>query len=322
MENYHILPKISIIIRALNEAKYLPECLQKISEQNYMGDLEVILVDSGSTDATVEIAAGYGCKLVFITKQDFSYGKSLNMGCAASEGDILVILSAHCIPVDGDWLRNLIDPLLKGEASYSYGKQITRDGVSRYSEGIVYKKYYPDQSASPQLGYFCNNANAAILRDEWQKFKFNEDLTGLEDMELAKRIVTCGGKVSYIAESCVEHIHEETWARIKIRYEREAVALKNIDPSLNISFLNALNLLIISVYYDFKCKNKSSLSDYAEIISYRFCQFYGAYLGGRASRKRINAMRNQYFFPKASRKTVNIGVLDENNSFASHESTQ
>ena len=96
-----------------------------------------------------------------------------------------MILSAHCVPVDVDWLQNLIDPLLKSQASYSYGKQITRSGVSRYSEGIVYKKYYPESSASPQIGYFCNNANAAILRSEWQKFKFDEDLTGSEDMELA-----------------------------------------------------------------------------------------------------------------------------------------
>ena len=76
MENCKSSSKISIIIRALNEEKYLPECLQKISEQNYKGEIEIILVDSGSADSTVEIAKAYGSKVVFITKQDFSYGKS------------------------------------------------------------------------------------------------------------------------------------------------------------------------------------------------------------------------------------------------------
>ena len=314
-------PAVSIIIRTLNEAKFLPECLQKVGEQKYGGPVEIVVVDSGSTDDTVSIAANFNAKIVHISKSEFTFGRSLNVGCDASSGEVLVLLSAHCIPCDENWLQSLVNPLLEKTSEYSYGRQIPRDGVSKFSEGMVFRKYYPEQACSPQVGYFCNNANSAILRSTWQRLRFDEKLTGLEDMELAKRLVNGGGTVSYVASSAVEHIHEESWSRIKIRYEREAAALVDIEPNLNLSISQALKLFFLSALNDFKATDKKFSVMIFEIIFYRACQYYGSFVGSRASKLRISRMRQEYFYPKIQGKVITLGERNGHDCATSNESS-
>lgn len=289
---------ISIIIRALNEAKYFEECLKAIQNQKISEDYEIILVDSGSTDDTIKIGKSYGVAIVNIKKQDFTFGRSLNAGCEASNGDIFVFLSAHCIPTSDEWLSNLVSPLREGICGYSYGRQIARLGVSKFSESQVFEKYYPKKSSIPQTGYFCNNANAAILSKVWQKYKFDSNLTGLEDMALAKLLCNEKGSVGYVAESIVEHIHEETWRQIKIRYEREALALASIDPNLNLTFVDAFYFLLVSIVSDIKKHANFSLYTIVEILLYRSCQYWGSFRGSRISKKKLNMLKIEYFYPK------------------------
>ena len=312
-------PSVTVVIRALNEAEFLPECLSSVLDQDYQGHIEIVLVDSGSTDRTIEIAQSYDCKIVHIKKSDFSFGRSLNTGCLNAHGDVLVLLSAHCIPCDRYWLKNLVQPIADGVCEYSYGRQIARLGISKFSEGMVFKKYYPEKSSSPQVGYFCNNANSAIKRTTWDTLRFNEEVTGLEDLELARRLVFEGGSISYIAESTVEHIHRENWARIKIRYEREAVAMADIEPNLNLNFWKASKMLFNGVISDVRDLKNTDLSSLSEIIRYRACQYWGSYVGSSASRKKIERMQDEYFYPKRKVETIIIGDGNEHNSVASDE---
>lgn len=314
-------PSVSIIVRTLNEAKFLPECLLKIGEQKYGGPVEVVVVDSGSTDDTIKIATEFGSKVVLISKSEFTFGRSLNVGCEASSGEVLVLLSAHCIPCDENWLQALVKPLLEETSEYSYGRQIPRKGVSKFSEGMVFRKYYPEQESIPQAGYFCNNANSAILRATWQRLRFDEKLTGLEDMELAKRLLDGGGTVSYVATSAVEHIHEESWSRIKIRYEREAAALVNIEPNLNLSISQGIKLFFLSTLNDFRAAEKKFSFMIFEIICYRACQYYGSFVGSRASKLRISRMRHEYFYPKTQGKVVTLGERNGHDCATSNESS-
>ncbi|MEL0243843.1 MAG: glycosyltransferase, partial [Gammaproteobacteria bacterium] len=135
---------VSIIIRTLNEDKYLDELLSAIDAQEKNGFLcEVIIVDSGSTDRTLEIAYKHNAKLTYINKKDFSFGRSLNIGCEFADGEHLVFVSGHCIPVNKDWLQNLVNPLIKNQSDYVYGRQIGRD-TTKFSETQVFEKYFPD----------------------------------------------------------------------------------------------------------------------------------------------------------------------------------
>ena len=226
-----IIPDVSIIIRTLNEERYLPELLTSIQSQKSTFSHEVILIDSGSTDNTCKIAEQFGCRILYISREEFSFGRSLNRACEAAYGVYFVIISGHCIPCDQHWLQNLVQPLAEATVQYCYGRQV--GGPTTYlSECQIFAKYFPDISSIPQSGFYCNNANSAIAANTWKQFKFDEYLTGLEDMHLAKRLVEDQGKIGYIAEAKVTHIHHETWTQVQLRFEREALALKQICPEV------------------------------------------------------------------------------------------
>ena len=202
---------VSIVIRTLNEARYLGELLAGIADQDWPGQaVQTVVVDSGSTDATLAIARQHGCLVTHIRREDFSFGRSLNQGCSAASGDILVMISGHCVPVGRDWLRALCTPVADGTVDYSYGRQIGGP-ASRYSECRIFEKYYPAASRVPQKGFFCNNANAALARPAWSAHRFDEELTGLEDMELAKRAGISGAYLSQIESG----VREGTGATLK-----------------------------------------------------------------------------------------------------------
>ena len=222
---------ISVVIRTLNEERYLEELLQAISNQISSFSYEVIVIDSGSTDSTLAISRKSGCRILHIKRSEFSFGRSLNMACRESYGKYLLMISGHCIPKDNLWMNNLVKPLSQGTVDYVYGRQI--GGPETYwSESQLFDKYFPSTSLVPQHGFYCNNANSAINRHSWELFQFDEALTGLEDMHLAKRLVAAGGSVGYVAEACVFHLHHEQWSQVQRRFEREALALQQICPEV------------------------------------------------------------------------------------------
>jgi len=291
---------VSVVIRTLNEERYLEELLFAIKSQVLIdATLEVVVIDSGSTDRTIDIANKYSCRITHIDKQDFTFGRSLNWGSKFARGDYLVYVSGHCIPASDSWLQALIDPLLKGLAGYSYGRQLGRD-TTKFSERQLFDKYFPEFSEIPQQGFFCNNANSAIARDVWEEFKFDEDITGLEDMELAKRYVESGGSVAYVAEAPVFHIHDETWRQTRRRYEREAIALRVIMPEVRITFVDMCRYIAIAIANDVcvSVKNGVFCSAVVHIVLFRTAQYSGSYTGNKMLKFDSDQRKESYFYPK------------------------
>jgi len=292
--------KISIIIRTLNEARHLAELLSTIAQQEIIDPSpEVIVVDSGSTDATLEIAQSHGCHIIHIDRSEFSFGRSLNKGCAAAQGQILVIVSGHCIPVDNLWLHNLCRPIKDGLADYVYGRQLG-GAKSHFSESRIYAKYFPSESSIPQKGFYCNNANSALERTIWEIHAFDENLTGLEDMDLAKRLIQAGGRVGYVAEAAVYHLHYESWNRIRRRFEREALALHAIMPEIFLNKRDVARYLVSSILLDCKhARSNGGLQGHLKnIIKYRFWQYWGSFKGNSNHRKLSQRQKERYFYPQ------------------------
>ncbi len=292
------MPQISVIIRALNEEKYLGELLSAVARQK-TGSLgvETVLVDSGSTDRTQEIAKSHGTRITTISKEDFSFGRSLNIGCDFAWGKFLVFISGHCIPCDDDWLIRLVQPLMDG-CVYTYGRQLGRD-TTKFSEQQLFDKYFPATSRIPQEGFFCNNANAAMRKDAWTKNHFDEELTGCEDMALAKLLVEQGHKVGYVADAGVFHIHDETWQQVKRRYEREAIALRSILPEVQLTRFDLIRFITTAILKDSKAAFKKGIlmREIHGIIRFRTSQYGGAFKGNREIRRLSQEMKTKYFYP-------------------------
>lgn len=303
---------ISIIIRTYNEGRHLGALLERIAAQRFEdGRIETLVVDSGSTDDTLAIARGEGCRILHIGREEFTFGRSLNRGCAAARGRHLVFVSGHCLPVASDWLARLIAPLADGSADYAYGRQMG-NGEGRFSEGQLFKKYFPEASRIPQDGIFCNNANAALRRDVWERYAFDEELTGLEDMDLARRLAADGLKIAYVAPAAVYHLHDESWSQIRNRYEREAVALQKIMPDVHISFTDFLRYFIAGVLLDMggSLQERRFLRTAREIVMFRFMQYLGSYRGNHEHRKLSRERKERYFYPRRALYREDEGSIE------------
>lgn len=316
--------RVSVVIRTLNEARHLSDLLALIARQRTDGlEVETVLIDSGSTDGTVQIAEAHDARITTISKSEFSFGRSLNRGCAFASGDILVLISGHCVPVDEYWLQNLCQPLVDGVADYTYGRQIGDDD-SNFSERRIFAKYYPDRSSVPQDGYYCNNANAALLRSVWESHPFDEELTGLEDLELAKRLHSCGMKIGYVAEAAVFHHHQESWAQIRRRFEREALALRSIMPEVHLSWIDVMRFILASTLGDWRAAMRNGVRSTSRIdmLRYRWNQYIGSYRGNHQHRLLSQQAKERFFYPQISKEADQDEWLRPVRRTAPHEGKQ
>ena len=212
-------PRASIIIRAYNEAQHIERLLTGIRQQTLDGkpvqNIEVILVDSGSSDGTVEIAshfkAPFPIQIVHIQPEEFTFGRSVNLGIQHAQNPWIVIASAHVYPVYPDWLERLLAPFSNEQVVLTYGKQ-RGNHLSHFSEQQIFAHLYPEQSQLHQTHPFCNNANAAIRRSTWEEHPYDESLSGLEDLEWANWAAQKGYAISYVAEAEIVHVHQESRA--------------------------------------------------------------------------------------------------------------
>jgi 2-desacetyl-2-hydroxyethyl bacteriochlorophyllide A dehydrogenase len=216
-------PETSIVIRAFNEERWLPEVLAAIDRQTYR-DFEVLLVDSGSLDRTRDIAAAHGARIIRLRSEDFTFGHSLNLGIKEARGAFIAIISAHAIPTDEQWLERLITPLREPETAMVFGGQ-RGHAISKFSEARDFERVFPSRPlVMDDSNVFVNNANSAIRRDLWNQHRFDEGLPGLEDAEWAKYWIPLGKKVLYAPDACIHHVHTESWAQVRHRFHREGIA--------------------------------------------------------------------------------------------------
>ena len=293
----------SIVIRAYNEETHIGRLLEGISRQT-IKDIEIILVDSGSTDATASIAARYGAKIVHIAPNDFTFGRSLNRGLAASTRDLIAIASAHVYPVYPDWLERLLEPFADPFVALTYGKQ-RGDENSKFSEHQIFARWFPDESAPHQPHPFCNNANAAIRRTVWEKHPYNETLTGLEDLAWAKEVKSEKYEVLYVAEAEVIHIHNETPRGVRNRYRREAMAFKQIFPEAHFNLYDFVRNVTASIGFDLLHASRARIlwRNIPSIFWFRWNQFWGTYQGYRHSSLLTSELRQTFYYHVGWEKT-------------------
>ncbi len=288
----------SIIVRAYNEEKYIGRLLEGIKQQT-IKDVDIILVDSGSTDSTVAIAESYGAKIVRIPSAEFTFGRSLNYGIKAAKRNFIVMASAHVYPVYPDWLEILLRPFEDEQVALTYGKQRGPE-FAKFSEQQIFHQWYPDVSKPKQETSFCNNANAAIRKSLWQKNPYDEMLTGLEDLAWAKWAKGQGYEISYVAEAEIIHIHNETPHGVYNRYRREAMALRKIYPEAHFNFYDFLRLTITNILSDLwqAAHEQVLIKNISSIFWFRFMQFHGTRMGHRETSLVTPQLRETFYYAR------------------------
>ena len=204
---------VSIVIRTKNEAEFIGDTLEKVMEQELKGAYEVIIVDSGSTDSTLQIVRKHDVKLLKISQEEFTYGRALNMGAMNSEGNYIVNLSAHAFPRDNNWLTNLITGFEDENVAGVYGRQLSRGHINPF-EALQNDLFFGEEkirfSMSNNKGLrriHFSNSNCAVRKDVWQRFSFNEQVPYAEDTLWQAEVMNAGFSIVYTPDAAVYHTH-------------------------------------------------------------------------------------------------------------------
>jgi GT2 family glycosyltransferase len=199
----------------------------------------------------------------------------------------------------------MIQPFIDENVALVYGRQIG-DENTHFSEHQIFSKWFPAYSNYNQLTPFCNNANCAIQKKMWQKLNYDEQITGLEDLAWASKMMKEGFKIVYLAEAVIVHVHEETPQKIKNRYLREAIAFKNIYPKVHVGLIDFLRLTIYNIISDsyFAFRKRCFTNEFKNIVVFRFMQFYGTYLGHKQKGAITKELKNRFYYPNSLESNI------------------
>jgi rhamnosyltransferase len=213
---------LSVVIRAKDEEEGIGRTLELLAAQDR--EAEVIVVDSGSTDATPQIARTSGARLIEIPAASFTFGGSLNTGCEAAEGEIVVALSAHAYPTDPAWLSRMTQAFDDDTVACACGQHYS------YAGGVLDEPVRQDaalQRRHPEWGY--TNAAGAFRADLWREKPWRTDMPATEDKEWSLHWMEQGYVTLIDPALTVEHSHAhdpllDQYRRARREYEGFAMA--------------------------------------------------------------------------------------------------
>ena len=226
----------SISILTKNEGKNIGPCLEAVFSQKGVGEFEVLLVDSGSTDATVKIASQFPIRIEQIRPEEFHHARTRNFAANLGTGTIIVNLSGDALPASDFWLRELLANFSDPGVGAVYGRQLPKPG-SPMERHDTYDRIYGDQkivkdpACRNEMGYrfyHFSDVNSALRRSMWEKIPFPEDFKIFEDLAIAKRILDAGSKIVYEPNAPVFHSHHYTSAQLVKRYFDIGYTLKQL----------------------------------------------------------------------------------------------
>jgi len=205
--------RLSIIIRCRDEAAHLGGVLDAVLAQTDVPAFEVLALDSGSQDGTLELLARHPVRVEHLPSEAFTFGRALNRGAALARGDLLVYLSAHCRPLTPRWLAALVAPFADASVVATFGRQVPLPGVNPI-EAIAMRRNFP--LAPPALVRF-SNANGALRRAAVLARPFDEEIPAAED-----HVWACGAgpseRVEYVPAAAVAHSHPMTLREWRFRF--------------------------------------------------------------------------------------------------------
>ena len=206
--------KISVIIRTYNEERRLENVLNSLFSQNFT-NYEVIIVDSESTDRTLQIAQKFDCKIVKIKKKDFDYSYASNVGAKYASGDIVYFLSGHSKPIGKKFLCKIAKAFENEKVGGVYGETLPYFD-SGFIEGIFYRagflktfifsrKHKSETNLHPGI---LSCSNAGIRKTLWEKHPFDSRFgSGGEDVYMAHQIIQEGYTIEKLKTLVVRHSH-------------------------------------------------------------------------------------------------------------------
>jgi glycosyltransferase involved in cell wall biosynthesis len=221
-----LLPSVSVVINTKNSPSFFKEILHKYKNQIGFKKIEIIIVDSGSTDDTLKLAKYYGCKIIEIKPEDFHHGRSRNIGIEAATGKYIVNAVSDATPSTLDLLAKAALKLENNRAGAVSVRQIPRMDADIFAAWNIWNHYQSLFKGSLQDAWVSDVRNFKSLSN-WQKRKltilddvfilhkapvikknkYNPDIRFAEDIELSIRYIEQGITIGFLNSECIIHSH-------------------------------------------------------------------------------------------------------------------
>lgn len=199
-------PEVSFVIRTKDEEKFIGKVLILLQKQTFK-NFEIIIVDSGSTDKTLEIVNKFPVRLFKINQKDFNYSFALNFGIKNALGKYICIISGHSIPISNTWLTDGVDVMqdknIAGISGY------WTDFILGYYSRLLGRVFFilPYFKFRTDHDVWLTNTNSLIKKEFWEKYHFDEKLEGSEDYDWAKEMISRGYNILKYRPFSVFHSH-------------------------------------------------------------------------------------------------------------------
>ena len=257
----------TVVIPTYNGELYLRRILEALRVQKINGEFEVLVIDSGSTDATLEIVSQYPeVRLHEIKNSEFGHGKTRNLAASLAQGTFVAYLTHDAIPDHDGWLRELLAPFaIDDRLKAVMGKQNPRPGcfpLMRYEIASVFARFgpdfgttvfYGDKALSGQLDAitFYSDVNSATRREFLLETISYRDVPYAEDQMFGRDLIEAGYWKAYAPRASVEHSNDVTLHEFGLRIFDETVGLRRIGtPIGRLSIAGVIKYTVLTAALD------------------------------------------------------------------------
>ena len=226
--------QVSVVMLTRNGGALFEEVLAGLFACDGILEAEVLMIDSGSSDQTLEFARQYPqIRIHDIPSSEFGHGKTRNLGARMTSRPIIVYLVQDATPATPNFLEKLALPLVEEDFAGSFGRQLPRPWTNKI-EQVFLEHTYPniravrsksDQSKSGIKSIFFSNVCSAIRRNVWERIPFDESLIMSEDQLWAKQVLLAGRRILYEPAATVFHSHN---------YKLREVFKRNFDSGASL----------------------------------------------------------------------------------------
>jgi rhamnosyltransferase len=299
--------KASVVIPTKNAGPQLRNVLDAVMNQQPSWPFEVLVIDSGSTDDTINIVKGYSSvKLVEILASEFGHGKTRNFAIANTRGSFIAMLTQDAIPASPLWLAELVNSIeVDARIAGVFGRHIaypdaspfTRNELEQHFHGFLPQPVvelddrvrYEREEGYRQFLYFFSDNNALLRRSVWKEIPYPE-VDFAEDQAWARLIIEAGYRKAYARNAVVRHSHNYGFIERLQRSFDESFALRRLfNYQQGQGFRHAMRSFLGITLRDFRFAFRSGLfkSDFRHVASMpldNFMRIAGHYLGTKGDR--------------------------------------
>lgn len=222
-ENNYYDASVSIVIPVYNGGVYLRPLFEIIRKQKGIKSVEIVIVDSGSTDDTIKICEEYKVNLIRITQSEFSHSYARNLGASKANGDYIIFMTQDALPSNEYWVYNMLTPIIKHNVVAVSCREKVRNNcelayhIESENFATFLGIYDSDRICSlPKLQNYetlrkngqLNDVSCAIVKSVFNQFKYAGDFA--EDLDLGVRLIKAGYNIALISSEVVIHSHNRS----------------------------------------------------------------------------------------------------------------